>query len=55
MLTREDAQAIYRAGEETVVRALLDLSANVDRFTADFAALKRVFRGTPFVPRIHTS
>jgi len=40
MLTREDAQAIYRAGEETVVRVLLDLSAKVDRLTADFAALK---------------
>ena len=40
MLTRADAQAIYRAGEETVVRVLLDLSAKVDRLTADFAALK---------------
>lgn len=40
MLTREDAQAIYRAGEETVVRVLLDLSAKVEQLTADFAALK---------------
>jgi hypothetical protein len=38
--SREEAQAIYRAGEETVVRVLLDLSAKVDRLTADFAALK---------------
>ena len=40
MLTREDAQAIYRAGEETVVRVLLDLSAKVEQLTADFAALQ---------------
>jgi len=40
MLTREDAQFIYRAGEETVVRVLLDLSAKAERLTADFAALK---------------
>ena len=38
MLTRGDAQAIYRAGEETVVRALLDLSAKGDDLTAGFAA-----------------
>ena len=55
MLTREDAQAIYRAGEETVVRALLDLSANVDRLTADFAALKRVFCSAPATTEIYTS
>lgn len=40
MMTREEAQAIYRAGEETVVRVLLDLSAKVDQLTADFVVLK---------------
>ena len=40
MMTRQEAEAIYDAGKETVVRALLDLSAKVDRLTADFAALK---------------
>ncbi|MBM4084664.1 MAG: IS66 family transposase [Planctomycetes bacterium] len=40
MMTREEAQAIYRAGEETVVRVLLDLSAKVDQLTADFAVLR---------------
>lgn len=40
MMTREEAQAIYRAGEEIVVRVLLDLSAKVDRLTADFAVLR---------------
>jgi len=29
MLTREDAQAIYRAGEETVVRVLLEMDARI--------------------------
>jgi len=40
MMTREEAQAIYRAGEETVVRVLLELSRKVDQLTADFAVLK---------------
>ena len=40
MMTRQEAEAIYDAGKETVVRVLLDLSAKVDRLTADFAALK---------------
>jgi hypothetical protein len=39
-MTREEAQAIYRAGEETVVRVLMELSARVDQLTADFALLK---------------
>ena len=39
-MTREEAQAIYRAGEETVVRVLVELSAQVDQLTADFALLK---------------
>jgi len=39
-MTREEAQAIYRAGEETVVRVLVELSARVDQLTADFALLK---------------
>jgi len=29
MLTREDAQAIYRAGEEIVVRVLLAMDARI--------------------------
>lgn len=40
MMTRQEAEAIYDAGKETVVRALLDLGAQVDQLTADFAALK---------------
>jgi transposase/regulator of replication initiation timing len=39
-MTRQEAEAIYDAGKETVVRVLLELSAKVDRLTADFAALK---------------
>jgi hypothetical protein len=39
-MTREEAQAIYRADEETVVRVLVELSARVDQLTADFAILK---------------
>ena len=33
-MTREEARAIYRAGEETVVRVLVELSARVDQLTA---------------------
>jgi len=40
MMTRQEAEAIYDAGKETVVRVLLDLSAKVDQLTADFAVLK---------------
>jgi transposase len=40
MMTRKEAQSVYRAGEETVVRVLLDLSAKVDQLTAEFAILK---------------
>ena len=29
MMTREDAQAIYRAGEDTVVRVLLEMDARI--------------------------
>ena len=36
-MTREEAQAIYRAGEETVVRVLVELTTRVDQFIADFA------------------
>ena len=39
-MTREEAQAISRAGEETVVRVLLDLSSKEDQLTVDFANLK---------------
>jgi len=39
-MTREEAQAIYRADEETGVRVLVDLSARVNELTADFALLK---------------
>jgi transposase len=39
-MTRQEAQAIYRAGEETVVRVLMELSIRVDQLTADFALLK---------------
>jgi transposase len=40
MMTRQEAEAIYDAGKDTVVRVLLDLSAKVDQLTADFAVLK---------------
>jgi len=40
MMTREQAQAIYRAGEETVVRVLGELSREMDQLKADFAELK---------------
>jgi transposase len=40
MLTRQEAEAIYDVGKETVVRVLLELSRKVDQLTADFAALK---------------
>jgi transposase len=39
-MTRQEAESIYDAGKETVVRVLLELSAKVDRLTADFVALK---------------
>ena len=40
MLTRQEAEAIYDAGKQTVVRVLLELARKVDQLTADFAALK---------------
>ncbi len=40
MMTRQEAEAIYDAGKETVVRVLLESSRRVDQFTTDFAALK---------------
>ena len=40
MMTREQAQAIYRAGEETVVRVLGEWSREMDQLKADFAVLK---------------
>jgi len=40
MLTREEAQAFYRAGEETVVRVLCELSREMDQLKADFTVLK---------------
>jgi len=39
-MTRQEAEAIYDAGKETVVRVLLELSGKVDQLTADFAALR---------------
>jgi len=39
-MTRDQAQAIYRAGEETVVRVLCELSREMDKLKADFAVLK---------------
>jgi len=40
MMTHQEAEAIYAAGKETVVRVLLELSRKVDQLTTDFAALK---------------
>jgi transposase len=40
MMTRDQAQAIYRAGEETVVRVLCELSREMDQLKADFTVLK---------------
>ena len=51
-MTREEAQAIYRAGEETVVRVLVELSARVDQLTADFALLKA--ENIALRERVHT-
>jgi len=39
-MTHQEAEAIYDAGKETVVRVLLELSRKVDQLTTDFAALK---------------
>jgi transposase len=39
-MTRDQAQAVYRAGEETVVRVLCELSREMDQLKADFAVLK---------------
>jgi len=40
MITRPEAEAIYDAGRETVVRVLMELSQRVDQLSADFAVLK---------------
>jgi transposase len=40
MMTQDQAQTIYRAGEETVVRVLCELSREMDQLKADFAVLK---------------
>ena len=40
MMTRQEAEAIYDAGKETVVQVFLELSRKVDQLTTDFAALK---------------
>jgi len=39
-MTRQEAEAIYDAGEETVVRVLCELSREMDQLKADFAVLK---------------
>ena len=41
MMTREEAQAIYRAGEETVVRILLELDRKVHELTLRMDASER--------------
>jgi hypothetical protein len=40
MMTRPEAESIYNAGKETVVRVLLELSRKVEQLTTDFAALQ---------------
>ena len=40
MMTRDQAQAIYRAGEDTMIRVLCELSREMDQLKADFAVLK---------------
>ena len=40
MMTRQEAEAIYDAGKETVVRVLCELSLTVDQLKAEFATLK---------------
>lgn len=52
MLTRQEAESIYDAGKETVVRVLMELSRNVDQLTADFAALKA--ENAALRQRVHT-
>ncbi len=39
MMTQQEAEAIYDAGKEIVVRVLLELSQKVDLLTADFSVL----------------
>ena len=41
MMTREQAQAIYRAGEETVVRVLLEMDARIHDAVHAIQALER--------------
>lgn len=40
MISREQAQALYREGEETVVRVLCELSHDMEQLKAGFAVLK---------------
>lgn len=40
MMMRQEAEAIYDAGKEAVVRVLLELSQKVDLLSADFAVLR---------------
>jgi len=40
MMTRQEAEAIYDAGKETVVRVLCELSRDVEQLKAGFAVLK---------------
>ncbi len=40
MMTRQEAEVIYNAGKETVVRVLLELSGRIDQLSAEFAVLK---------------
>jgi transposase len=40
MMTRDQAQAVWRAGEETVVRVLCEWSREMDQLRADFDVLK---------------
>ena len=44
MMTREDAQAIYRAGEETVVRVLLEMDARIHGASRAILALEQQVR-----------
>ena len=40
MLTRQEANAIYDAGRETVVHVLLEMSQKIDQFAAELTKLK---------------
>ncbi len=52
MLTRQEAETIYDAGRETVVRVLLEMSRKIDQFAVELADLKS--QNTALRERVNT-